>query len=369
MKRIITALAALSAAFVTISAQAPDAFRTFPASAPEVRYVGRTLTAADGSVTYNWSGVYCEFAFTGGYCAVEASDSGKDLFNLFIDGVQTSVIGFAAADTTVVLFNANSCGQHTARIQKRTEGNQGRVTLKKIVLAENGSLAAAPLPAEKRGILFIGNSLTCGYGVEAEAGERFSSATENCGKAFGCIIARHFNADYQLISHSGKGAARNYGDKRRTSELTMRELFGRTFDDGDERWDFASDGFKPDVAVIYLGTNDFSTKPWPRYKDYRNAIFDIAGQVRSAYGDIPILCVATYITDPALEYTRKIVKEGNAAGGPTGNLHLAAIFDDYCDRSSEMGADGHPDETGQQKTAMLLIPYISTLTGWTINPE
>jgi lysophospholipase L1-like esterase len=349
----------------------------FPANSPEIRFQGRTAVNSDGSVSFDWSGVYCEFAFTGDYCAVRGSDDPRCLnrFNLFVDGIQTAVVNFST-DSTVVLFadvasgpgasGAPGRGSHQIRLQKRTEGNQGIFTLKKIILPEGERLEKSA-PAPDRRILFIGNSLTCGYGVEAKSNkERFNNLTENCNLSYACDLARYFDADYELISHSGIGAARNYGDKRRVSKKAMPEAFARTFDSKDDSapWNFGNDPFRPDVVVIYLGTNDFSTKPWPTYKEFSKRYYDIVRQVRAAYGDVPILCVSTYLIDPALDYTRRIVESGKSS-----NLHLAAILPGYCNPDTDHGADGHPNIVGQQKTAMLLAPYISTLTGWPVNAK
>ena len=74
--------------------------------------------------------------------------------------------------------------------------------------------------------------------------------------------------------------------------------------------------------MINLGSNDFSTEPHPSREEFAAAYTRILRTLRDAYGDTPpILCVAPRV-----------------------------------------GA--HPNYTGQRKLAMLLIPYVSTLTGW-----
>lgn len=57
--------------------------------------------------------------------------------------------------------------------------------------------------------------------------------------AYGCIISRFFDADYTLIAHSGRGAARNYGDTARVSKVFMKDLMLYTYDeDRLKNWDF-----------------------------------------------------------------------------------------------------------------------------------
>src|SRR3712207_2387046 len=51
-----------------------------------VSFTGRTETLADGSVRYDWIGVYMQTRFTGGYIAVEVAETGTSYHNIFIDG-------------------------------------------------------------------------------------------------------------------------------------------------------------------------------------------------------------------------------------------------------------------------------------------
>lgn len=193
-----------------------------PAASPEIRYVGRTETTG-GSVSFDWSGTYFECRFTGGSLAVRVSDTKRNYYNLTLDGHDAGIVATFGTDSLVVLTEGLGEGEHTLRMQKRTEGEQGRTTLHAFRLARNGRLLPAP-PSPGRHIEFIGNSLTCGYGTEGRSkDEPFEPETENCDKAFGCIVARYFGADYTLIAHSGRGAARNYGDRNTVSENTMAD--------------------------------------------------------------------------------------------------------------------------------------------------
>lgn len=358
------------------------------ASDPQISYSGRVLFHS-GSVSFDWTGVHATFKFTGGYCAVKLSDTGRDYYNVFIDGVLSKVAIAHGKDSTVVLAENLSKGPHTLLLQKRTEGEQGMTTLHEFLLAPGGKiLPAAPATAKsssasaklsasakhspaavKRNILFIGNSLTCGYGTESLSGnEDFFASTENCNKAFGCILSRYFNADYTLIAHSGRGVVRNWGDPKKVSVGNMRDKIFNIFDEpehakivgSDNKYDYASDSQKPDVAVINLGTNDFGTEPYPDKKDFLESYSQIVAAVRKMYGNIPIICIAPRVQGPCFDYIAEFVE------GSSNNLHLAAIFQDYCNNTTDLGASEHPNYEGQKKMAMLIAPYISTVTGWAV---
>ena len=331
-----------------------------PAASSEVRYVGRTQ-ANGGDVSFDWSGTSFECRFTGGSLAMRVSDTKKNYYNLTVDGRDAGVVTTFGTDSVVVLAEKLGRGEHTVRMQKRTEGEQGRTTIHAFLLDRGGRLLPAA-PAPGRHIEFIGNSLTCGYGTEGlSKDEPFKPQTENCNKAYACIIARYFGADYTLIAHSGRGAARNYGDKNTTSQNTMADRIANTFDEAAEpAWDFSASPYRPDLVVINLGSNDFSTLPHPSRDEFAAAYTRILQTLRGAYGDeMPILCVAPRVSEPAFTYIRDLCQSAVVP-----NLHFAAILPGYCNDGSELGSSAHPNYAGQRKMAMLLIPYVSTLTGW-----
>ena len=208
-----------------------------PADSPEIRFTGRAAKGPGGALSFDWSGSQFTFRFEGTRCAMRAADTGRNYYNVFVDGRHTGVAATSGADTTVVLAEGLERGPHTILVQKRTEGEQGRTTLRGV--ETDGALL--PLPAPRtRHIEFIGDSHTCGYGTEGKSVEEpFTPETENCDLAWGCVIARYFDAEYTLSAHSGQGIVRNWGDEKEVSDCTMRERMLRTFDmDPAPRWDF-----------------------------------------------------------------------------------------------------------------------------------
>lgn len=247
-------------------------------------------------------------------------------------------------------------GPHTVTVQKRTEAEQGRTTL--YAIETDGRLLAPP-PAPGRLIEFIGDSHTCGYGTEGlSPREPFTPRTENCDLAWACITARYFDADYVLIAHSGRGIVRNWGDPKAASEITMTDRMMRTFDEvADSRWDFQ--GYKPDIVVIKLGTNDLSADIVPSERVFGKAFRRMCGNLREKYGDVPILYVVPQGAGPFYDFARTIIKGLNDK-----NLHCILQFDEIHDMDADLGAGYHPNYRGHRKIAAAVIPYIATITGW-----
>lgn len=330
----------------------------YKASSPEIRYVGRTIADKDGKVSFDWAGTYFSTDVSStGNVYLRISDSGESYYNIFVDGNRTGVI-HVTSDTLVRVASGLSPAAHSLKIQKRSEGEFGKATVAGIEVDEGGRLSS---PEKKiRHIEFIGNSLTCGYGVEGkDKNSPFLVSKENCDLSYACIIAGFFDADYTLIAHSGRGAARNYGDSCQVSSETMAVRMMRTFDMVPEtEWDFKK-GYRPDIVVINLGSNDFSTLPHPTEEQFTDAYGTIISQIRAGYGDIPILCVSPRVGEPALTYITEFCRQTDDP-----NIHFGGSLNGIYNDSTDLGAASHPNYRGSLKMAMTLIPRISTIMGW-----
>lgn len=324
-----------------------------------VRYIGRTVAAADGSVSFDWVGTYFETRFTGGLVDIMLSEKGTSYYNVFVDGELHRVVKACGQDTLINFVSGVSKKWHSLCIQKRTEGEFGRTTIHGFRLASSGSLQAEPR-TRKRHIEFIGNSLTCGFGTEGkDKNEPFKLETENCNYSFSTIIPRYFDADYTLIAHSGRGVVRNYGDSVRVSAITMKDKMLQTFDEDTlSRWDFSV--YSPDLVVINLGSNDFSTEPHPYKSEFIKAYMEMFGQLRKGYGDIPILCIySCTVSAPVYSFYEAAVEAMH-----DDKIYLLPLKKDMLNTTTDLGAVWHPSYKGHQKMAMQLIPYISTIMGW-----
>ncbi len=335
---------------------------SFRADNPNVRYVGRVQKSNAGEISFDWSGTYLTAKFTGSYCAIRISDTKRNYYNVFVDNKLSSVVTTHGKDSVVVLAQGLKRGVHSLFLQKRSEGEQGKTTIHGFELSKQEKFVAVDKKRERH-IEFIGNSITCGYGTEGlSKNEPFKAETENCNLAYGCIVSRYFDADYTLIAHSGRGAARNYGDTARVSKISMKDLMMNTFDgDNNQKWNFTE--YTPDLVVINLGSNDFSTKPYPLKEEFLKAYDQIIVQIRKVYGDVPLLCVAPP-KGPAFSYIQEYCSNSKDK-----NLHFAAYLNGVYDNDSDLGSSGHPNYTGQQKIAMTLIPHISSIMYWELRDK
>ncbi len=221
---------------------------------------GRVVPAPDGSLSFGWPGVYLEGRFDGTAVRVRF-DAPTDHLRLSIDGVEQAVFRAPGpVDTTIAALAA---GDHVVRLEKLTETPAGG---SRFIAFEAEGKPLAPRPRTRR-IEFIGDSFTVGYGnsspttkcTAAEVHDRTDTSL-----AFGPLAAKALDADYRINAFSGFGMVRNYDGNARGQSLPA--IYPRAIPGAvapvvnDADW-------RPDVIVINLGINDFSTalragEPW-----------------------------------------------------------------------------------------------------------
>lgn len=360
MKKLILALT-----FLMVLMPGFSKAKFIPANDNKFRYVGRFDGSIPGEVRFDWSGFYIQFNFTGSECALRMSDTNHNYYNVFVDDRPAKTID-VKSDTTIIVASGLSGEVHKIQVFKRTEGSQGIATFKGIEVSSTGMLLPwKDIPDRK--IEFIGNSITCGYGVEGKRpNEHWKPQTENNYLSYGPIMARAFGADYHITAHSGQGVVRNYGYKEKVSPQAMPDRFNRVFDEKEEPvWDFSK--WKPDLVVINLGTNDFSTQPFPDRKDFEEGYEKLIDKVFSAYGELPVFCVVGPMTDePCYSYVKEVVDHFRTTYQKK-NVYFVGIPTYLMIYDKDLGSGTHPNYSGQQKMAAHVLTVISSVTGWNYN--
>ena len=157
MKRLFFALALCAASGACMVG---GDMRFYDARSDKIRFTGRAAENDDGSLSFDWSGCHFSFRFDGSRCAMRAADTGRNYYNVFVDGRLYGKTTVEGASSCVPLAEGLAPGPHTVTVQKRTEAEQGRTTLYGI--EADGALLDLP-PAPSRLIEFIGDSHTDGF--------------------------------------------------------------------------------------------------------------------------------------------------------------------------------------------------------------
>jgi len=236
---------------------------------------GRIIHNPDGSLSFGWPAIYIEGRFHG--TGVTASvDTTTDRLRLLIDGTEKALL--IQPGTTSLTISGLPAGDHVVRLEKLSESQTGGARFVGFYPAEGSTALPAPAPAG-RAIEYIGDSHSVGYGDISNSrdctGQEVHDLTDS-QQAFGPVLARRLSADYRVVAYSGFGIVRNYAGG--SAGLSLPALYPRLKPDDASDLETNPGDWRPQLIVINLGTNDFSTplhsgEPWANaealHADYR----------------------------------------------------------------------------------------------------
>lgn len=323
---------------------------------------GRVLVTSnatgDTSYEYSWPSVYFETAFKGDSLTLKFADD-QNIFQLIVD--EGTPIQINKPGTQDYVVPGLKTGTHNVRLEKITETQSSTGHFHGFYTDDK----PAKLPKRKRQIEFIGDSYTVGYGNispsrECNNEELFN--TTHSQLAFGPLVAKHFNADYQINASSGFGIVRNYNGH--SPDKSLIGLYPFTLHSNN--YIYNSD-WKPQVIVIGLGTNDFSTKlnEGERWKtrtelqeDYINKYVEF---VKSLQRKNPkahfILMASTNAENEIANQVTKVLEQLKAAG-------LERIDSIIFSGLDFQGCHWHPSAKDDKLLADLVTNFLKTNKIW-----
>jgi lysophospholipase L1-like esterase len=221
---------------------------------------GRMLTTpssgADGfggkDYTSQWPGSYFRAAFEGRRIFFRVGKS-DEILHIVVDGQST--VPLVKPMEGAYEIEGLSNGPHAVSVLVATESQAAPNTFGGFgIPADEKVLTPEP---RHRQIEFIGDSHTVGYGnistTHTCTEDKVWSDTDDT-QAFGPLTAVHYDGDYQVNAISGRGVVRNYNGFKGD---TLPQAYPYALFDKTQKYDDAA--WKPQVLVIALGTNDFST--------------------------------------------------------------------------------------------------------------
>ncbi len=318
-------------------------------------FVGNTLY-----LSFSASSV--EFEFTGTYLSARIrTDLYDNALNvgyvgLFIDGVFERRIKLDKAVGEYELFKSDTPVKHVVKLMRFAETNFGKVGIEK--LSFEGEIK--PAKERKRKIEIIGDSISCGYGVEGKPTETFETGTENPAKAYSVLLAEKLEADLSLVSWSGNGIVSHYippegPEEYEGNEPLMPEVYkyddiaGYRFQGLTKPTEYDFTSFMPDTVVINLGTNDQS---YTRGEAGKIAYFGrefkkFLSFVREKRPEAVIICALGVMGQDLCDEEQRVINELSETDKKISFFKLS-VQDEANDGT---GADWHPNEITQRKMA------------------
>lgn len=347
----------------------------FLADSTNVKVIGRTYFYKD-ALWFALSGAGAEFEFTGtkaeitmvGDYMTKSNDRAR--FAIYVNDKLVVDTMLSEEEKTYTVFESEEEETADVKIIKLSESANSTIGIKSInVISRDG---IHPVKEKSHKIEFIGDSITCGYGVDAKnQGESFKTDTEDFSKTYAYKTAKALDADYSAVPFSGYGIISGYTSGAKNKEQLVSKYyekvafsygrFDNTVDPASISWNF--NNFKPDIIVINLGTNDSSycKEDKDKQKEFIDGYVEFLKQVRSNNPKAKILCTLGTMGDslyPAVMRASMIYSMRYC------DKNVYAMKFDVQDMNDGLGADWHPSDLTHTKAATKLTNKIKELMNW-----
>lgn len=344
---------------------------TFYPSEDAVKRCGRFIEYND--IFYlSYSNSAVSFRFTGDrITAVMTSNGGvypenqQCYVGVLVDGRLTQRIKLQAGENEYEIYNGRMLSGAEISIVKLTENQMATSGIKSITA--NAEMIA-PVGRKDRKIEFIGDSISCGYGNEADGpSDGYKSSQQNALETFCKYTADTLDSDYSVVAISGVGLISDFTDTVGEKEdyLLMPDVYD--FSDANfqlrrgitemTEWSF---GGGSDIVVINIGTNDYSYtgKREELQDEFREAYYEFIGQVRSHNPDAKIICTMGIMGAELFGCIESAAKQYSKDND---DENIFTLKFDYQDEADGYGGDYHPTPATHRKAADKLSAFIREL--------
>jgi len=354
--------------------------KKFIPSKENVKLLGRTYLLGDTLwMAYSATGI--EFTFTGiraditlvgdNIAIVGSAPDSFCRYGIYVNDKLVIDELLKAPKKTITVFKSDTEKTVTVRVIKLSESANSTLGIGKINVVTKGVIQ--PTTNKAHTIEFIGDSITCGFGVDADdENSQFTTATEDATKSYAYKTAIALDANYSMVSLSGYGIISGYTDN---GEINPGQILPPYYDklgfsygyfnSGIQAsmlsWDFTQ--FIPDLIVINLGTNDSSYcgNDLVKQAAYTKGYITFLKQIREKNPDATLLCTLGIMGDtlyPALE------EAVTTYSAETGDTKVSSMKYDVQQASDGYGASWHPSEITHTKAADKLTAEIKNIMGW-----
>ena len=340
---------------------------SFLAKKDNVKIIGRYyqndditwITYSGSAIEFYASGNYVELVLAGDDNIFQEKDH-RPRYAIYLDDkllVDTKMNDFEFT----IQFKISNDEEKKSKIKVMllSENQNGGVGIKKIKVnsCSDSEKIIAPTEKKKFSIEFIGDSITCAYGVDApDQSYSFTTTTENFSKSYAYLASKLLDADYSVMALSGHGIVSGYSQGDKWAEGLIPLYYEKNSRNvhypGD--WDFEKN--KNDVVFINLGTNDANYVNADRENRENEFVEEFANflqTVRKKNPDAYIIC--TLGTLNPLNMYPLVEKGVKLFGGE----RISVFESPTQDMNDGLGADWHPSKKTHEKLSKLVAEKIS----------
>lgn len=266
-------------------------------------------------------------------------------------------------------------GEETYTVYEGKKLTNARITLMKLSENQTASTGIKSISCNAEEIVqpekkplkieFIGDSITCGYGNEADSpSDGMRTSQQNAAATYGYYTACDLNAEPSMVCISGIGLISDYTDSigQREDYLLLNDIYEYADANFQLRrgytdltpWDFGSGS---DIVVINIGTNDYSFTgrdddlQYEFYAAYR----DFLKTVRKNNPNADIICTLGIMGS---ELYGRIERAAERYSEDTGDDRVYTMKFDYQSEEDGYGGNYHPSVKTHRKAADKLTEFI-----------
>ncbi len=338
--------------------------QSIPITSDNAKLQSRTVTK-DGVLWLVQSGSAAEFTVSGknasltlaGSSAIKTDEAHRPRYAVYADDKLICDVVMDKQEETVSLW-ADTDKTAVIKVMLLSEAQFGGVGIRSVNAESSSAQPVTPTDEASLKIEFIGDSITCAYGVEGKFGDTFSTAAENFTKSYAYLTAKALEADYTTCCYSGYGIVSGFSaDGSKNEKDLLPDCYGisSNYADYGTDWDFSE---QCDVVVVNLGTNDINyvaADPEAHGKEFTNGYKAFLQNVREKRPDAAIICtVGTMGGDDVYKLIEEAIAE-------LGDEKMTSFFSPSQSPLDDMGTDGHPSKKAQQYIADILTDKIRNL--------
>ena len=337
----------------------------------DVRRLGRTLMR-NGTLWLGYSLTGAEFDFDGTSLSAELTtdwvndEAWKENFQpymaVLVNGKLLKRFAVNEGTAEYELYRSERAEKVRIRLVKLSENAFSKVGV--LSFSADGKLTATK-PCSERRIEFVGDSITCGFGIEGKSVcDNFKTSTENPLINYASLTANELGAEYQLTSWTAIGVYSNSVKDDRTepdNAWTMPVIYDYTDKGTDgnlgfepEKWNFSR--FAPQLIVVNLGTNDkdFTRGIPERTAAFENCYREFIAHIREKNPQAHIICALGAMGRELLPQVENAVKA-------LADERITSLGFDVQREEDGIGSEWHPSAVTHRKMADRLIAEIERL--------
>ena len=338
----------------------------------DIRRLGRTLMR-NGTLWLGYSLTGAEFDFDGTSLSAEITtdwvndEAWKENFQpymaVLVNGKLSKRFAVSEGTAQYELYRSEKAEKVRIRLVKLSENAFSKVGV--LSFSADGKLTATK-PCSERRIEFVGDSITCGFGIEGRSVcDNFRTSTENPLINYASLTANELGAEYQLTSWTAIGVYSNSVKDERVTEpddaWTMPVIYDYTDKAVDgmlgnepEKWDFSR--FAPQLIVVNLGTNDkdFTRGIPERTAAFENCYREFIAHIREKNPQAHIICALGAMGRELLPQVENAVKS-------LADERITSLGFDVQREEDGIGSEWHPSAVTHRKMADKLIAEIERL--------